>query len=251
MDYHLVPRTSKRGIRHHYSSCTQQNGSHPAILLSDDSKDFNEDHDADLQRRSVGEVHTLMLPDDTKSTTPVIGRFAFRVRNPAIPTVDYEMGGIGINDTSQGLSVKLWTVRLSGDDVLLSAEDVADSVLFSRSGITSLGLAFDQSMRPLVTFVESGQGKFWWFDTTIPGMTFTDLPAGVSDPCCTLDERRIAHGGSSDVIIAYTRAGSLYYRQQRDRYTIERVLEPVVTGPLLVLGVNDQAAPRLQWRVKI
>ena len=55
------------------------------------------------------------------------------------------------------------------------------------------------------------------------GMVFTSI-LGAVNPRVTLDDKRRGQTSSSDVILAYLRAGSLYYRQQRDRYLTEYLL---------------------------
>lgn len=164
-----------------------------------------------------------MIPAGGLSTTPQPALFLERVNSTLQPLIDYEMGGAALNDPSQGLWVQLWRVRVDGSVVYLGPDGGTEQPAFSRPGITEVALAFDQNMQPAIAFVQSGVAWLWWFDTAVPGMVFTQFP-GILNPRLTLDDKRPGQVGNSDVILAYLRAGSLYYRQQRDRYQTEYLL---------------------------
>lgn len=159
---------------------------------------------------------------------------------------DFELGGIGLNDPSLGMRVQTWTLQLRGDDVVISAENWPEEVLFTRSGVTELSLAFDQNMNPFVAFVEDGDAKFWWFDTNLPGTVFSNLPAGSSNPRCCLDDKRETQTTSSDIILAYILNDNLYFRAQRDRYEDQYLLRETLEGARLIkVGMHRQN--RLQF----
>lgn len=164
-----------------------------------------------------------MIPAGGLSTTPVPAANVERVNSTLQPLIDFEMGGVALNDASQGLRVKLWRVRVDGDVVYLGPDGGNEQPAFIRAGITSVALAFDQNMQPAVAFVQSGMAWLWWYDGSVPGMVFTSFP-GAINPRLTLDDKRPTQTSNSDVILAYLRAGSLYYRQQRDRYLVEYLL---------------------------
>lgn len=188
-----------------------------------------------------------MIPEQRLSTTPVPAGYREQTVRPD-PLVDYEMGGVALQDPSEGLLVKLWTVRYDKltENVLLSAIGVSETIAFSRPDITQVSLAFDQNMNPFIAFVEAGVSKFWWYDPTIPGQVFEEsLIASAITPQCTLDDKRPTQTGNSDIILAYVRAGSFYYRQQRDRYLTEYLLEAGVSGGLKWMGMNTKL--RLQF----
>lgn len=188
-----------------------------------------------------------MIPDQRLSTTPVPAGYREPTARPD-PLVDYEMGGVALQDPSEGLLVKLWTVRYdtTAEQVLLSAPGVTETVAFTRGNITQVSLAFDQSMNPFIAFVEAGISKFWWYDPTVPGQVFEEsLIATAITPQCTLDDKRPSQTGNSDIILAYVREGAIYYRQQRDRYLIEYPLLASVSGGLKCVGMNTKL--RLQF----
>lgn len=194
-----------------------------------------------------------MLPDGVISSQAIIGATIDPVKQPGDFLIDWERGGIGLNDPSQGLLYQLWTLKVvtvdSVQEVRVSAPTVPETVLFTGASITEASLAFDQNMRPFVAYVEGGQSKIYWYDTSIPGQTTTTLPSGVRTPRCTVDEKREWHSDISDIILAYINAGNLCVRLQRDRYQIEYALKAVgSTAELVSVGLTVKQ--RLQFRCR-
>lgn len=192
----------------------------------------------------MGSEIALMLPAHILSTTAVPGPFLEPDNLPYDPLVDYELGGVAIRDASQGLLVKTWACRLSGNDVIASAADVADVVLFTRAGITEIAFCFDQNMNPCVTFMQAGVLTLWWFDSSVPGQVFTTYD-GITPRVC-LDDKRANQTGASDIILTYVRDGQLYFREQRDRFLVEYFLADVTGFTLKKFGMNTVL--RLQWQ---
>lgn len=194
-----------------------------------------------------------MMPLDRLSVEPVPADYlAPDSTDPPNKLTDYELGGVALNDASLGLQYQTWTCRadLATGEVFLRAPDVAEALLFTAPGITELSLAFDQNMRPFVAYVQEGQARFRWYDTVLGANRITDLDPLDRTPKCCMDDKRpwqVAQG-SNDIILAYLRGGSLYYRQQRDRYETERLLATGISGRLLRVGMNVQR--RLQFLIE-
>jgi len=187
-----------------------------------------------------------MMPDHMLSSQVIAGNYLYPDNLPPSRIVDYEYGGIALNDASQGLMVQVWTLRLDIDPltdigtVWLGAPLVPETIQFAAFGITEVSLAFDQNMHPFVAFVESGQARYWWFDALDSTQKFTDLPVGTGPPKACLDDKRFLQTGASDILLSYIRAGTLYFREQRDRYLIEYTLATGVVGQVLQLGMTDK-----------
>jgi hypothetical protein len=64
-----------------------------------------------------------------------------------------------------------------------------------------------------------------------------------------LDDKRPLQNAVSDVILAYTRSGNLYFRAQRDRYLVEYPLATAVTGTLDKVGMNTVNRLQFEFRV--
>lgn len=202
-----------------------------------------------------------MMPDNTLSSTAIISGFSFPVKQPGDLRVDWELAGAYLNDPSQGLSVKVWRVDAIYNtdtelvDIVVSAPGgVSPSeetrVLFSGADITEVNLAFDQNMNPFIAYVQGGQPKIYWWDSTVPAMVHTDLPAGCYDLRCTLDEKRDLNLDDSDIILAYIRSGNFCMRMQRDRYTVEYVLRAGVGANARLVSLAMNQGYRLQFRLR-
>lgn len=173
-----------------------------------------------------------MLPNHKLSSTNLAGPMLAPDSGDHLPLISKELGGVALNDASQGLQYQVWTLTTDGTSIFLKPDNGAQTTLFTGADVTEISLAFDQNMRPFVAFVDSGVAKFWWFNTTTQAQMFSTLPAGSTCPRCCLDDKRQRELASSDVILAYVNNMNLYYRQQRDRYGVEYLL---ATGNVLKL----------------
>lgn len=157
--------------------------------------------------------------------------------------VDWELGGIGLSDASQGLEVQSWELQVlgttTGTAVWVSAPNTPLTQVFAYPNITWARLAFDQNMHPVISFVAGGLPFFYWFDPLLPGNTVTALPTTVEFPCVTMDDKRALSTqlGLNDVVMCYINLGNLCYRLQRDRYGVEYVwyagINTVVSNPFV------------------
>lgn len=191
----------------------------------------------------------MALPDGVLSTTAQPYSFSGARSLSVTKVVDFENGGIAINDASQGLNVQRWRARLIDGDVIVDAPAVDEFTLISGAGITEISLAFDQNMRPALAYMESGSAKLRWYDSTVPGYDIITLPAGSATPRITMDDKRTTQAGISDIILAYVRSGTLYYRQQRDRFLTEYALTTGITTGLIKIGMNNRL--RLQFMLEL
>lgn len=192
-----------------------------------------------------------MLPDATLSLTRQGGAFLppRNQRGDLDLLIDYEQGGTDIGDASAGLQVKTWTGQVLGADVVLAADGVGPTTVLSVADITEFAFTFDQQMRVFVTYVVNETDVyFYWYDNTLPGYTTTQLPSGCKSPRCTIDDKRPLQGQTSDIILAYVRAGKLYFRAQRDRYGVEYELAEVPGQLLVQCGLSD--VNRFQFLMK-
>jgi len=169
-----------------------------------------------------------VIPHERLSTTPVRARLL----NPWSRNnrVSLHRGPVALSDTSQGLAARMWRLRVLDGGLFLGPVDGAEQLLVAAAGVSECSLAFDQLGRPAASFVAGGVPQLYWFDSVAQGFVTDVLAAGTINPRITLDDARASFAPTSDIILAYVRAGSLYYRQQRDRYTIERLLSAGVSS---------------------
>jgi hypothetical protein len=185
-----------------------------------------------------------MLPDNVLSTTDIVSPVIGSRRNSVISrsfTIDYEDGGIALNDPSAGLMYQMWTGQVIGNDVVLSAPSVSPTIIYTGVNITEISFTFDQNMRPTLAFVEGGQSKMLWYNPIIPGNEVTNISG--SSPKVFLDDKRPLQNITSDILLAYIFNNNLCMRMQRDRYLIEYILKNI-TGRLITIGMGSN------WRVQ-
>ena len=197
----------------------------------------------------------MALPDNQLSTAAAPGPFAGAGALPITQWVDYEDGGIALQDASKGLLYQVWTARIernktTGDDeIWVGAESVDKFLVHTAANITEVSLAFDRNMNLAVAYVQGGTAYLYWYDTTVPGYVTTNLGTDVVTPRVTHDDKRDGRGGSSDIILAYIKNGNLYYKQQRDRYETERLLQASVgSDGIIKVGMSRQN--RLQFLLR-
>ena len=190
-----------------------------------------------------------MIPDGVLSSQTVAAPFVDPVKQPGQRLVDFERGGVAVQDTSQGLDVKVWTLEVIATDVMLSAPASPRHRLFSATDISEVSLAFDQAMRPFVAYIQAGVAKYWWYDTVTAAQIHSMLGNDVRCVRCTTDEKRRWHLGQSDIVLCYLRGDQLCARYQRERYQTEHSLRTVGSqADLISMGLSR--SNRLQWRLR-
>jgi len=193
----------------------------------------------------------MSLPDNRLSSEPLPGHF-LGARAQVFPDyIDYMDGGVALNDPSLGLNYQTWTAEIVEDiledRIMLSAPTFPATPIYTGDDITEVSLAFDQNMQPAVAFMEAGVAKLLWYDSTVSDLVVTAIPGNVSHPRVALDDTRQFNLANSDIILAYIKDGALYYRQQRDRYQVERQLSP---GPWIALvRIGMGSTFRFQFQV--
>lgn len=195
-----------------------------------------------------------MIPDNSLSGENEGGELLYPDNVDTTAFYDLELGGIALNDPTQGLGLKAWIAWIDKDTQTIKLKPCDDSQPVTTqvvgSSLSFVSLAFDTNMQPAIVYIDHGVTYFRWFDPTIPAFTVTTLPDVRDARVCTDDKRQVLTP-STDVILAYFRGDTLYYRQQRDRYTIERVLKlNVPAGPRLTnMGMND--VNRVQFNLRL
>ena len=100
-----------------------------------------------------------MLPQATDlATVETTGNgILLAPRNKAYPiTESWELGGVGLSDTSQGLMSHTWRAWTDSKAIYIQRIDLPKDTaktLLAAPKITELDLTFDQSMRPILTSV--------------------------------------------------------------------------------------------------
>ena len=184
-----------------------------------------------------------MLPENELSSTPVAGDFIGTAAVVFPDVLARADGGIALNDPSMGLDYQVWDAEvvknIDNDQIVLSAPSVSPIVVYTGDDITAVSLAFDTLMQYTISFVEAGESKIKFYDSSIGDFTVYSVGATSSNPKIALDETRLFNSANSDILMAYIKDEKLYYRQQRDRYTIERKLSDGPWINLVRIGRMD------------
>lgn len=165
---------------------------------------------------------------------------------------DYELGGVAIQDPSQGLQVRVWRAYIvQAKYIYIDSPGVAHTAWYESetNSLTEVSLSFDQNMRPVLAFVENFEAKFQWYDTVTETQIITNLGSNVISPRVSLDEKRQFFGQVSDVLLCYIRDGNLCLRQQRDRYGVEYIIAPAPEG-YYIHKVGMSTGLRFQWEFR-
>jgi hypothetical protein len=100
-------------------------------------------------------------------------------------------------------------------------------------------------MNSSVAYIAGGNPSLYWYDTVPEEFVTTPYP-GITTPFLTLDDKRPSQLGTSDMLFFYLKAGKLYFRQQRDRFTIEYELTDVPSYIDRILAVGMGRNLRMQ-----
>lgn len=164
------------------------------------------------------------------------------------PTADYELGGYELYYPDGPLEDTVWEALTDGETITLRyLPDGPSEVLVTAEGeITEVNLTFDDEMYPYVTWVEDDVVYLQWHDQTL-------VLEDAYSPRLTLDDKRDGQELLRDVLFFYLRnlpgeaiCGSvppvLCYRQQREQFSVERMLARISTDAtgLGAVGMNTE-----------
>lgn len=183
-----------------------------------------------------------MLPQNSASIVPVPGVYVPPDDQVTNPLIDFEAGGVALQDPTQGLTGFTWKLFNVNLDIFVQRNNDAPIFMFSQSSLTELSLAFDQNMRANIAYRTSdGVIHLRWYDSV--GHVYVTSDFGQArNPRLCLDDKRLEMSNLSDVLLAYIKPdNTLCVRMQRDRYGVEYV---IATGllpntKLKNIGMNE------------
>jgi hypothetical protein len=191
-----------------------------------------------------------MIPEQRLSSSAVWSPFQEPKRARWDLLVDYEVGGVDLQDPTRGYLVHVWTCRVVNARSVQVSKGGAWVELFSwPADITEVALSFDTNMRPFVAFVSAGVARFWWYDQTVNESVFTVLPAGSRSPRCCMDEKRAHFSAVTDNLLAYLRGDKLFVRQLRDRYQTEYLYQEGINADAVLVDIGMSRNLRMQWEL--
>jgi hypothetical protein len=192
-----------------------------------------------------------MLPGNVASTVAVPSEFTPPDDQVSSPLIDFERGGLALNNPSLGLNYQNWScfVAPNGLDVQVQAESGAPITIFQQAAIETLTFTFDQNMRPCVAYQIGDVVYLRWYDSVPQAFVVTAF-ANIRDPKLALDDKRITQLAlNSDIIFAYISGTNLCYRQQRERFNTERVIRTGLPASLGLKNIGMGRNLRLQFEI--
>ena len=184
------------------------------------------------------------------TNTAALGNYLFD--KPETKLIDRTLGGIALQNTSEGLNYQIWEIYYESGSVRIKglSNNLTYSLL-SLDGITELSLAFDLSMNVSFSYVANGEAFLSFYDAFTQSYTTLHLE-NCRSPRMTYDDTREMQTNTSDVICAYINKETLQlcYRLSRDRFTIEYPLKSVAENARLIrVGMTDKL--RLQFKINL
>jgi len=193
-------------------------------------------------------VGQSVIPSNAFTAAAITGGFLPPNDLPYTPLRQVVWGGQTIGDGTKGRLVKYWEIYLDTSGIII--RPVNGAVAFTLtdvdvSQVTSVSLAFENNMGPVIAYTVPTGANLYYFDSQI-GQYVTRFFPGVDSCRVCVDDARDFYLSSSDVIFSYTQNGNLAYRKQRDRYSIESIVGQ--TNKLLI-RVGQTVKNRLQFEL--
>lgn len=162
----------------------------------------------------------------------------------------WDNGGVAIGDTSEELTKYAWQATTDGSNIYVQREGTDNKILVHQdTDINMIDLTFDQNMRPCICYTANHIVKLFWYDAEAEKQVVTTYPNDYRYPKVSLDDKRRFNISNSDIIFMYQKGDSLYFRLQRDRYLIERLLlEDTKHRMLWRIGMGKSYRFLVQWR---
>lgn len=192
-----------------------------------------------------------MIP--VKSDPSVIGSLLAPDNLPKRPTIDYEMGGIGLQNASKGLLFQQWRAWYNREEtaVYVEAPNTPATKIFEQDRLTWLSFCFDQNMRwSAVYTLQDGTSYLRWYDSLVGNYAITPLDVGVITPFLTLDDKRAVMLGSSDIVLAYIQDQKVYVRVQRERFQVAHLWAEDIPKDWIIRNFGMSNKLRLQMEIR-
>ncbi len=166
-----------------------------------------------------------MIPGNQISPAPEVSGFLPPYNIPYTPLSQVVPGGIAIGDPSKGRLYQNWVVSYAASQITVRPVNGAVEFSLPVASVFSVSLAFDNNMGMVLSWQNAVGSNLYYFDTVMGSYT-TRVFSGTTSCRVVVDNSNDYYLANSDVIFGYTYGGNLYWRQQRDRYDVERLVGP-------------------------
>lgn len=191
-----------------------------------------------------------MIPDHKITSTPVASEYFYDKPNTKL--IDRTLGGIAIQDISEGLNYQVWEIYYESPFIKIKGLTTGNVIILEEvQGVVELSLAFDLNMNIAYTYVTGDKSYLRYYDATTQNLQTMEL-IHCKSPRLTYDDLRSMQNQVSDIVCAYINVSNntLCYRLLRDRYTIEHPLQEVPENARLIrIGMTEGL--RLQFKMQL
>ena len=194
-----------------------------------------------------------MIP--IKSTTAVVGALLAPDNVPKRAAIDYEMGGVALQDPSQGLRVQQWRAwfdpMAAAPGVFIESATQPQLQIFEQNDIAWLSFCFDQNMRWSAVYTLNDDSSYLrWYNSLIGDYEILALDKGVISPFLTMDDKRATQMDKNDMILAYIQKQTVFVRVQRERFLIPHVWAEKIPKDCIIRNFGMSNKLRLQMEIR-
>lgn len=159
----------------------------------------------------------MAIPLNTFSVPSVPAIFVAPLSDVYQPLTMRAPGGTAIGDGAAGREVQFWTVSYASGVISLAPASGIVAFTLNVPDVLSVCVAFDSNMAVAIAY-QKADGSYLYYFNSVSAQYETLFFAGTAACRVAVDKTASFFSGGSDVIFAYSLAGVLYWRQQRDRY---------------------------------
>ncbi len=189
----------------------------------------------------------MAIPANSFTVEPDVSTFLSPYSDNYNPFTMRCRGGVSIGDGTQGRDIQNWRVSYADPVISVGVDGGPVDFTLNVPGIQIISLAFDNNMGVTLAWQVGSVSSIYYYDG-IAQAYITKSYSGTNSCRVVLDDERVYNNAGSDVIFAYVKSDNLYWRQQRDRYDIERLVGPVSPGRKLKRAGQNQSR-RLQFEL--
>lgn len=182
-----------------------------------------------------------MIPNNRLSTELMLEEWLIPYPDSDFTKLEgYEFGPSVLLDTESELDAEIWKYSYVNNNIYMTKMSTGEVVSLENdvSGASEVSVCFNQSAQPVTAYTSDGVTYLKWFDTLTSQYVVTNLGTGLTSPRVILDIKD-KKSNQSDVILFYFRSNTtLCCRYQRDRFSIEYVLQTLPPHRLIRVGFN-------------
>ena len=190
-----------------------------------------------------------MIPGNFISLTLDPKPFKSPESKPYDPISQLIRGGTRIGYGSDGRDVKDYLVELFTDGLINITDTTSNQIVYTKTLVNTktISATFDNNMNVVLCYQLLDTSNLHYFDLE-SNKYITKVVNNTTSCKVCIDDIRLINNANSDIIFGYTKDDNLYYRQQRDKYDIERLIDPCQGKRLLRLGQTENN--RLQFELQ-